>query len=142
MYLGMTEPTGDLCERLLAVMDRKDHWAWPRFTRPGLSRAQLALHFRHEYQVYVRDFPVLLARLLGQGPPEDVRKALAENIYEEQTGKLSFGVAHPELFLEMMDGLGIARERLEASDPPLEPEAVSYRALLDRAAASPPWVVG
>jgi len=134
--------TDDLRERLLAVMDRKDHWAWPHLTRPGLSRAQLATHFRHEHQVYVRDFPVLLARVLGQGPPDDVRRALAENIFEEQTGKLSFGVAHPELFLEMMDGLGIARDEITAADPPLEPEAIAYRALLDRASLRAPWIVG
>ncbi|HVY48550.1 MAG TPA: iron-containing redox enzyme family protein, partial [Minicystis sp.] len=132
----------DLRERLLAVMDRKDHWAWPRFTGPGLTKDQLAIHFRHEFHVYVRDFPVLLARVLGQGPPDDVRAALAENIFEEQTGKLSFGVSHPELFLEMIDGLGIGRERVAATAPPLEPEAIAYRALLDRASASAPWVVG
>ena len=134
--------TPDLRERLLAVMDRKDHWAWPRFTRPGLSRAALTVHFRHEYQVYVRDFPVLLARVLGQGPPDDVRRALAENIYEEQTGQLSFGVAHPELFLEMMDGLGIAREAVAGDAPALEPEALAYRALLDRRSLAAPWIVG
>lgn len=132
----------DLRERLLAVMDRKDHWAWPHLTRPGLSRAQLLAHFRHEYQVYVRDFPVLLARVLGQGPPDDVRRALAANLYEEQTGGLSFGVAHPELFLEMMDGLGLARAAVTGIHPPLEPEALAYRALLDRRSAEPPWIVG
>lgn len=139
---GVMEHVIDLRERLLAVMDRKDHWAWPSFTRPGLSRAQLAVHFRHEYQVYVRDFPVLLARVLGQGPPDDVRRALAENIFEEQTGKLSLGVAHPELFLEMMDGLGIPRGAVHDAPPPLEPEAVAYRDLLDRRSLSDPWVVG
>lgn len=133
--------TPDLRERLLSVMDRKDHWAWPRFTRAGLSREALTIHFRHEYQVYVRDFPVLLARVLGQGPPDDVRRALAENIYEEQTGKLSLGVPHPDLFLEMMDGLGIARADVEGASP-LQPEAVAYRALLDRRSLSAPWIVG
>jgi pyrroloquinoline-quinone synthase len=123
-------------------MDRKHHPAWPRFTRPGLTRAQLLIHFRHEYWTYVRDFPVLLARLLGQGPPPDVRAALAENIYEEQTGRLSFGVPHPELFLEMMEGLGFARADLERREPLLEPEAVAYRSLLDRVSGSAPWVVG
>ena len=102
-------------------MDRKHHFAWPRFTRPGLTRAQLLSHFRHEYWTYVRDFPVLLARLLGQGPPPEVRAALAENIYEEQTGKLSFGVSHPELFLEMMQGLGFSREDLDRSTPRSSP---------------------
>lgn len=135
------DSTEDLRARLLSVMDRKDHWAWPRFTGPGLSRAQLVIHLRHEYQVYVHDFPVLLARLLGQGPPDDVRSALAENIYEEQTGKLSFGVPHPELFLEMIDGLGIARDAIAGGEP-LVPEATTYRALLDRRSAEAPWIVG
>jgi pyrroloquinoline-quinone synthase len=137
----MHEDAG-LRERLLAVMDRKHHWAWPHFTRPGLTREALAVHFRHEYRTYVSDFPVLLARVLGHGPPDDVRRALAENIYEEQTGKLSFGVPHPELFLEMLDGLGIARALVEGDGPPLVPEAVAYRALLDRASLKAPWIVG
>lgn len=121
-------------------MDQKDHWAWPHLTRPGLTRAQLLEHFRHEYQVYVRDFPVLLARVLGQGPPADVRAALAENIFEEQTGKLSLGVAHPQLFLEMMGGLGFSEADLEAPD--LVPEAVAYRRFLDEVSARPPWALG
>jgi pyrroloquinoline quinone (PQQ) biosynthesis protein C len=132
----------DLRERLLVVMDRKDHWAWPNFTKPGLSREALTIHFRHEFHTYVRDFPILLARVLGQGPPDDVRVALAENIYEEATGRLSFGVPHPELFLEMTGGLGIGRAAITDKDPPLEPEATQYRALIDRASASAPWVVG
>jgi pyrroloquinoline quinone (PQQ) biosynthesis protein C len=123
-------------------MDRKDHWAWPHFTRPGLHRPQLLVHFRHEYQTYVRDFPVLLAALLGQGPPKDVRYALAENIYEEETGKLSLGVPHPDLFLEMMEGLGFSRRDLEETATPLEPESHAYRALLDRLASTSPWQAG
>jgi pyrroloquinoline-quinone synthase len=133
---------GDLRERLLSIMDGKDHWAWPSFTRPGLTRVQLAIHFRHEYHTYVRDFPVLLARLLGQGPPDDVRLALAANIYEEQTGGLSLHVSHPELFLEMMSGLGIDRASLTASSPALEPEALEYRAMLDQVSAEAPWIIG
>jgi hypothetical protein len=131
---------GDLRERILSIMDRKDHWAWPCFTRPGLTKAQLAVHFRHEFLTYVRDFPVLLARVLGQGPPSEARGPLARNIDEEETGHYSFGVSHPELFLQMMDGLGIARSEVAAG--PLEPEALAYRALLDRYSGSPPWFVG
>ena len=134
----MTHP---LQERLLAIMDRKDHWAWPALTRPGLTKDQLLVHFRHEYQVYVRDFPVLLARVLGQGPPPRVRAALAENIFEEQTGKLSVGQPHPELFLEMMAGLGFSREDLESNEP-LEPEAIAYRSYLDEVSVGAPWTHG
>jgi pyrroloquinoline quinone (PQQ) biosynthesis protein C len=131
-----------LQDRLLSIMDRKDHWAWTYFTRPGLSRAQLLAHFRHEFHTYVRDFPVLLAALMGQGPPKDVRASLAENIFEEQTGKLSLGVPHPDLFLEMMEGLGFSGDEVERREPPLEPEATTYRGLLERFAASPPWQAG
>lgn len=134
--------TETLRERLLRVMDRKDHWAWPHFGRPGLSREELLIHFRHEYLTYVRDFPILLARTLGLGPPVDVRAALAENIFEEQTGKLSLGVPHPDLFLEMMEGLGYSRSQLEAREPPLEPEAIAYRRYLDEVSAADPWQVG
>lgn len=131
-----------LRERLLEVMDQKHHEAFVHLTRPGLTKEQLLVHFRHELQVYVRDFPVMLARVLGQGPPDDVRVSLAENIYEEQTGKLSFGKPHPELFLEMMDGLGISRDAILADDPALEPEARAYRAFLDHVSSHAPWQIG
>ncbi|MBI2892299.1 MAG: iron-containing redox enzyme family protein [Deltaproteobacteria bacterium] len=131
----------NLADRLLAIMDRKDHWAWPAFLRPGLARAELATHFRHEYHTYVRDFPIMLARVLGLGPPDDVRRTLAANVYEEQTGGLSFGVSHPDLFLEMMEGLGLDRVALSSPEG-LVPEAVAYRAMLDRVSSRPPWIVG
>lgn len=129
-----------LQERLLAVMDRKTHRGWPAFTKPGLSRDQLEVHFAQEYQTYVRDFPVLLARVLGLGPPDDVRRPLAENIYEEQTGGLSGGVPHPELFLRMIDGLQLPRARV--AEAALLPGAAAYRAFLDEVSAREPWVVG
>jgi pyrroloquinoline quinone (PQQ) biosynthesis protein C len=136
----MSTDRSRLQERLLAVMDQKHHPGWPAFTRPGLTRAQLAVHFGQELGVYVRDFPVLLARLLGQGPPAEVRRALAENLYEEQTGGLSGGVAHPELFLRMIDGLGMDRREIERA--PLLPASAAYRAYLDQVSAAAPWVVG
>ena len=124
-------------------MDRKQHWAYPSLTRPGLSRDQLLAHFRHEYLVYVRDFPVLVAGALAQVPPiDDVRAALAENIYEEQTGGLSKTAPHPELFLRMMEGLGYATERASprgSDQAALHPAAVAYRRQLREAASSPPW---
>jgi len=128
--------------RLLALMDQKNHWAYPSLTRPGLSRAQLLVHFRHEYAVYVRDFPVLLARALGQVPDvPDVRHALAENLYEEQTGGLSKSAPHPELFLRMMEGLGFARSDFAEADldRDLLPAARAYRDFLRERSAAAPW---
>jgi len=129
-----------LAQRLLAMMDQKDHWAWTALTRPGLTRAQLLVHFQHEYLVYVRDFPALLARVLGQTPPiGDVRAALAENVYEEQTGGISKSGPHPELFLGMMQGLGFSRASFEEDACNLHPSARSYRQMLRDASLAPPW---
>ena len=121
-------------------MDRKHHWAHPALTRPGLSRDQLIEHFRHEYLVYVRDFPVLLARALGNVPPvDDVRGALAENIYEEQTGGISATDAHPRLFLRMMAGLGFDERAFADDDERLHPAACRYRDFLRDRACAMPW---
>ena len=129
-----------LAEALLAIMDRKKHWAYPSLTRPGLTRAQLRAHFTHEYLVYVRDFPALLAGALVLAPPIDaVRGALAENIYEEQTGGLSKTAPHPELFLRMMEGLGYARADFADDDRSLHPAAIAYRRELREGASSGPW---
>ncbi len=125
---------------LLAVMDRKHHWAYPRLTRPGLTRAQLLAHFQHEFAVYVRDFPVLLARSLGQTPPlSDVRAAVAANLYEEQTGGLSGTAPHPELFLRMMEGLGFDRAPFDEGAAGLHSSAVAYRDWLWESSARAPW---
>jgi len=129
-----------LRERLLAVMDRKHHWAYPWLTRAGLTREQLFAHFRHEYLVYVRDFPVLLARALGTVPPvDDVRRALAENVYEEQTGGLSRTDAHPALFLRMMEGLGYPASGFAEDDAWMHPAARRYRDFLRERSVAAPW---
>jgi len=129
-----------LKDDLLGIMDRKHHWAYPALTVPGLTREQLLVHFRHEYLVYVRDFPVLLARALGVTPPlEDVRTAVAENLYEEQTGGLSATAAHPRLFLRMMDGLGFDASLFGDDDGWLHPSALCYRDLLRELSVSMPW---
>jgi pyrroloquinoline-quinone synthase len=127
-------------DALLAVMDRKHHWAWPIFAGPEISKGQLQLHYQQEYLVYVRDFPVLLARVHGQNPPADVRRMLAENIYEEDTGGLSFGRSHPELFDEMMQGLGFKMTAFRRAK--LLPAAAAYRRWLDRVTADRNWIIG
>jgi hypothetical protein len=129
-----------LKERLLSVLDRKHHWAYPCLTRAGLTREQLLVHFRHEYLVYVRDFPILLARTLGITPAlDDVRRALAENLYEEQTGGLSRTAAHPTLFLQMMAGLGFDGAAFTDDDAWLHPAARRYRDFLLEGSVASPW---
>ena len=126
--------------KLLDIMAQKHHWAWSYFSGPTLTKAQLKIHFQQEYAVYVRDFPVFLARIHGKNPPLEVRRMLAENIYEEDTGKLSLGTSHPELFMNMMKGLGFRPGEFEKIQ--LLPATRRYRGWLDRISNSSDWVLG
>ena len=126
--------------RLLEIMAEKHHWAWPILVGPDISKPQLKAHYQQEYAVYVRDFPVFLARIHGQNPPLEVRRMLAENIYEEDTGKLSLGASHPDLFLRMMKGMGFPAADFESIK--LLPATRHYRAWLDQVSNSPDWVLG
>jgi pyrroloquinoline quinone (PQQ) biosynthesis protein C len=120
-------------------MDDKHHWAWDYFSSGRLGKTQLKTHFQQEYAVYVRDFPVFLSRILGTNPPLAVRQMLAENIYEEETGGLSLGKSHPELFLTMMEGLGFRRQDFEQAH--LLPAARTYRAWLEQMSSHRHWVI-
>ncbi|MEM6290910.1 MAG: iron-containing redox enzyme family protein [Myxococcota bacterium] len=126
-------------EALLSVMERKVHWAWPSFTQGLVAADRLHLHLEQEYGVYIRDFAVLLGRAYVQCPVDPVRRDLAENLYEEETGRLTRGRPHAELFLEYPRGLGMDLSRFEAVA--LQPAAAAYRAELDRLTQDEGWEV-
>lgn len=110
-------------------MERKTHWAWPHFTSGRVPRDRLHLHFEQEYATYVRDFPVMVGWAYVQCPIAEVRRDLAENLYEEETGGVIAGRPHPELFLEYPRGLGMDLARFDAVE--LLPAAAAFRAVLD-----------
>lgn len=136
----MIESREAFCEHLLGVMDRKDHWAWKWFSGGAISVPQLKIHFQQEFAVYVRDFPVFLARVHGKNPPIGVRRALAENLYEEETGGLTRGRSHPDLFLYLMEGLGFAAADFESIA--LLPDSANYRRWLDHITTTGSWIEG
>jgi pyrroloquinoline-quinone synthase len=121
-------------------MERKVHWAWPAFSRGLVSKRLLNVHLEQEYATYVRDFPVLIGRAYVQCPIAEVRRELAENLYEEETGGLSGGRPHPELFLEYPRGLEMDLKRFE--NVRYLPNAAVYRALLDHATQHRGWEAG
>src|SRR4051812_10158902 len=129
----------DFKEDLLEVMEQKQHWAWPAFTSGKVRREKLHLHFEQEYATYVRDFPVLVGRAYVQCPIAAVRRELAENLYEEETGGLHAGRPHPELFLEYPRGLGFDVARF--SDVTLLPGAKLYRNTIDALTISRGWAI-
>ena len=127
----------EFSEALLSVMERKVHWAWPAFTQGKVAKDRLHIHLEQEYGTYVRDFAVLIGRAYVQCPVAAARRELAENLYEEETGGLSRGRPHAELFLEYPRGLGMDLSRFE--DVRLLPAAADYRRALDHATEGAGW---
>ncbi|MDP1826855.1 MAG: iron-containing redox enzyme family protein [Archangium sp.] len=126
-------------EALLQVMAQKEHWAWHHFTSGTVERARLHVHLEQEYAVFVRDFPVLVGRAYVQCPIPEVRRELAENLYEEETGRLHAGRPHPELFLEYPKGLGFDLRRF--ADVILLPGAKHYRDTIDVLTIARGWAI-
>src|ERR671918_2236477 len=126
-------------EQMLSVMERKKHWAWPLFTSGRVAKDRLHHHFEQEYATYVRDFPVMVGRAYVRCPIPAVRRSLAENLYEEETGGLVAGSPHPELFLEYPRGLGMDLSRFEHVE--LLPAAKEYRCFLDEAVQHYGWEI-
>lgn len=129
-----------LRDRLFDVLRRKHHWASPHFNGNKTTKQHLNIHYHQEYVVYIRDFAILLARILGKNPPWEVRQKLAAMIYEEETGCLTLGRPHRELFLEMMMGLGF--DRVGFRDVELLSNSRAYREWLDSVCQEEDWQVG
>jgi hypothetical protein len=126
-------------DALLQVMTQKEHWAWKQFTTGGVAKSLLHVHLEQEYAVFVRDFPVLVGRAYVQCPIPEVRRELAENLYEEETGGLHAGKPHPDLFLEYPKGLGFDVARF--ADVTLLPGAKFYRNTIDALTIARGWAI-
>ncbi len=138
LYLERVD-TAEFQEALLQQMERKTHWAWPAFTGGLVAKDKLHVHLEHEWAVYVRDFPIMVGRAYVQCPIAEVRRELAENLYEEETGGLAAGKPHPELFMMYPQGLGMDVRRFD--DVQLLPAAHAYRAFLDDATTNRGWAI-
>jgi hypothetical protein len=135
-YIQIVDRNG-FREALLSVMERKVHWAWKHFTSGQVAKDRLHLHFEQEYATYVRDFPVMVGWAYVQCPIAEVRRDLAENLYEEETGGLIAGKPHPDLFLEYPRGLRMDLTRFERVE--LLPGARAYREVLDELTQNHGW---
>jgi len=130
----------DFQEALLGIMERKKHWAWASFTNGLVAADRLHIHLEQEYETYVRDFPIMVARAYIACPIAVVRRELIENVYEEETGGIQAGKPHPELFLEYPRGLSMDLSRFE--QVALLPASRQYRAFLDETTLRGGWEVG
>ena len=126
-------------DALLEVMDRKVHWAWPLFNSGAVSKHLLHHHLEQEYGVYVQDFAWMLGRAYAQCEVPAARAQLAHKLFEEETGGLSMGIPHAELFLRIPSGLGMDLDRFERVR--LLPQAQSFRDVLDTCTSERGWEV-
>lgn len=115
------------------------HWAWKSFTSGRVAKERLHVHFEQEYATYVRDFPVMVGWAYVQCPIPAVRRDLAENLYEEETGGVIAGRPHPELFLEYPKGLGMDLARFDRVA--LLPAAQRFRDVLDDYTQHHGWAI-
>ncbi len=127
-------------DRIFDVLRRKQHWATALFQSNTITKKQLNIFFHQEYVVYIRDFSILLAQILGKNPPWEARRRLATIIYEEETGGFSLGRPHQELFLQMMNGLGFNRAGFR--DVELLGPSRLYREWLNTICQADDWTLG
>ncbi len=90
------------------------HPLWLRIQAGEVPRARLSV-FASQFYLQVREFPRAVSALHAACTFPEERLALAESLYEEETGRISgCGLPHPELFLRF--GLGLGLERSELTD--------------------------
>lgn len=126
-------------EQLLQVMEQKKHWSQHHFGHGLVPRDKLHVHLEQEYAVFVRDFPILVGRAYVQCPIAAVRRDLAANLFEEETGLLAAKRPHPELFLEIPRGFGFDLGRFD--DVELLRGSRLYRDILDRCTQGAGWEI-
>jgi len=99
----------DLVGRIEARRTFGRHPLWLEIADGKLSRTQLQL-FAVQFFLQVREFPRAVSAMHANCPFPEERIALAESVYEEETGRISgCNLPHPEIFLRFGEALGLSR---------------------------------
>jgi pyrroloquinoline-quinone synthase len=107
----------DLEARIRARRTFGDHPLWHEISDGKLSPDQLKL-FAVQFFLQVREFPRAVSAMHANCPFPDERKELAENVYEEETGRISgCNQPHPELFIRFGEALGLTRAEMVEGKP-------------------------
>jgi hypothetical protein len=137
---------------LISIMGQKRHWASPAFA--GLiPKENTAYHFEAEARAFVEPFTRYLAGALAQCPIPEVRRALAENIHEEENGPGARRViieqnlvtpvpedtSHFGLFLLIPQAMG--HDTTEFSKRPLGQKTENFRSFLLDATQNRGWEI-
>ena len=107
----------DLVARIQARRTFGGHPLWLDIAAGKLSREQLKL-FAIQFFLQVREFPRAVSAMHANCPFPDQRMALAESVYEEETGRISgCNQPHPELFIRFGEAVGLRREEMVDGRP-------------------------
>jgi len=88
------------------------HPLWLRIQAGQLPRGDLR-PFAVQFFLQVREFPRAVSALHASCPFAQERIALAESLYEEESGRISgCGLPHPELFIRFGEAVGASREEM------------------------------
>ena len=107
----------DLITRIEARRTFGRHPLWLDLADGKLAREQLKL-FAVQFFLQVREFPRGISAMHANCPFPEERMALAESIYEEETGRISgCNQPHPEIFLRFGEAVGLSRGQMLEGRP-------------------------
>jgi pyrroloquinoline-quinone synthase len=116
----------DLVTRIEARRTFGGHPLWLEIADGKLSPEQLKF-FAVQFFLQVREFPRAVSAMHANCPFPEERIALAESVYEEETGRLSgCNLPHPELFIRFGEATGLRRAEMVEGRP-----LPATRALID-----------
>ena len=92
------------------------HPRWLAIQAGRLKQRQLAI-FAEQFFLQVVEFPRAVAALHSRCDDRGERVKLAESLYEEETGRISGTKAHPELFLDFCEAVGLERASVPLTRP-------------------------
>jgi pyrroloquinoline-quinone synthase len=107
----------DLVGRIEARRTFGRHPLWLEIADGKLGREQLKV-FAVQFFLQVREFPRAVSAMHANCPFPKERMALAESVYEEETGRISgCNQPHPELFLRFGEAVGLSRAEMIEGRP-------------------------
>jgi pyrroloquinoline-quinone synthase len=116
----------DLQARIQSRRTFGSHPLWHEIADGKLSGGQLKL-FAVQFFLQVREFPRAVSAMHANCPFPEERMELAENVYEEETGRISgCNQPHPELFIKFGEAVGLERGEMTEGQP-----LPATRALID-----------